>query len=193
MPACEPGDVPKRPAAGSAAQRDRSPLGPGPLPGHPLYGRPMAVPTRFTLAVLAVLTLAGCATAPAHAPAHPPVASTHTGSPPVTTPGSAFCLDLTVFQLAVVEYKATVGKAIDGQPLDFDELRRQATIITNTGAEMRASAPADISAQFATVLAGVATSVAALKPGATVRDVVEPVYGPANEPAFDAVDAYRCR
>lgn len=168
-------------------------VGPGPLPDRPLYGRSMAVSTRFTLVVLAVLALAGCATAPAHAPAHPPVAPTHTSSPPVTTPTSAFCLDLTVFQLAVVEYKATVGKAIDGQPLDFDELRRQATIITNTGAEMRASAPTDISAQFGTVLAGVATSVAALKPGATVRGVVEPVYGPANEPAFDAVDAYRCR
>jgi hypothetical protein len=110
-----------------------------------------------------------------------------------TTPPSAFCLDLTEFQVAVVEYKAEVGQAINGQSLNVDELRRVAGIVASVGAEMQASAPADINNQFGTVLGGVVASAAALdKPGATVGDAVEPVYGAASEPAFDAIDKYRC-
>ena len=57
---------------------------------------------------------------------------------------------------------------------------------------MRASAPADIGPQFRTVLSAVKSSASELKPGSSVRDVVEPLYGKRNQPAFDAVNKYTC-
>ncbi|MEV6644333.1 hypothetical protein [Amycolatopsis sp. NPDC051371] len=93
----------------------------------------------------------------------------------------------------MLRYSATVGKAIKGQELDVAELRRLAGGVASTGARMRADAPADIRAQFATVLSGVAISAAALdKQDATVVDLVDPIYREASRPAFDEVSKYNC-
>ncbi|MFJ7771031.1 hypothetical protein ACIQ1J_22150 [Streptomyces sp. NPDC097107] len=42
------------------------------------------------------------------------------------------------------------------------------------------------------MLKAIATSAGHLKPGAKTRDVVDPVYGERNRPAFDAVNDYDC-
>lgn len=90
-------------------------------------------------------------------------------------------------------FRSDVGSAIEGQPLDFTGLRKKAALIAMMGDEMKASAPPGIASQFRTVLGAVATSASKLKPGETVRDVVEPLYGKPNQPAFDAMDKYSCR
>jgi hypothetical protein len=86
--------------------------------------------------------------------------------------------------------KATAGKAIEGTPLDFDDLKQRAATVARMGEEMRASAPPEIAEQFRTVLAAVATSASNLKKGAQTRDVVEPLYGKQNQPAFDKMDKF---
>lgn len=94
--------------------------------------------------------------------------------------------------MAVVAYRGDVGGAIEGKPLDFKELRRKAALIADIGEEMRASAPPDIAEEFRTVLKAIDTSASSLKSGAEARDVLDPVYGERNRPAFDAVDKYDC-
>lgn len=106
---------------------------------------------------------------------------------------SAFCLDLTTFQVGVIVFRADAGKAIDGQPLDFDDLRTKAARIAFVGAEMKSSAPPDIRDQFQAVLAAVATSAGRMKPGVKVIDIVDPLFGKATRTAFDAVDKYECK
>ncbi|MFI6011776.1 hypothetical protein ACIBAG_23665 [Streptomyces sp. NPDC051243] len=65
-------------------------------------------------------------------------------------------------------------------------------MIADLGEEMRASAPAAIDEEFRAVLKAVDVSASRLKPGAKVRDVVDPLYGEHIRPAFDAVDNYDC-
>ncbi|MGW0825334.1 hypothetical protein [Streptomyces sp. NPDC002845] len=96
------------------------------------------------------------------------------------------------FQVGVVVFRADVGEALRGQPLDFKDLRQRAALITHTGKEMQTSAPPDIAEQFRAVLKAIDTSASRLKPGAKARDVVNPLYGEHITPAFDAVDHYGC-
>jgi hypothetical protein len=51
---------------------------------------------------------------------------------------------------------------------------------------MRASAPPGFAEKFRTVLSAVKTSASELKTGSSVRDVVDPLYGKRDRPAFDA-------
>ncbi|AGZ44020.1 hypothetical protein [Actinoplanes friuliensis] len=111
---------------------------------------------------------------------------------PASTRASAFCLDLGTFQFAVVVYVGEAGKAIEGKPLDFEELRRQSDNIARIGKPMRADAPADIRKEFGIVLDAVATSRKALRAGGSPKDLVDPLYGSENRPAFDAVNKYDC-
>ncbi|WP_181785278.1 hypothetical protein [Streptomyces phytophilus] len=147
--------------------------------------------------MLAPLMMAGCSSSPdAASPASDPASvsaspSASTASPSATAT-SAFCLDLSTFQVGVIAYRGDVGAAIEGQPLDFKELRRKAALIADIGGNMRTSAPPDIAEEFRTVLKAIDTSVSNLKSGAETRDVVDPVYGERNRPAFDAVDNYDC-
>ncbi|MFH9570485.1 hypothetical protein [Streptomyces sp. NPDC017230] len=60
------------------------------------------------------------------------------------------------------------------------------------GETTQASAPPDVAKHFRTVLRTIDTSASHLKSGATARDVVDPVYGERNRPAFDAVNDYDC-
>ncbi|GAA2623310.1 hypothetical protein [Streptomyces vastus] len=65
-------------------------------------------------------------------------------------------------------------------------------MIAAHGEPMQASAPPDIAEEFRTVLKAIDTSVSNLKPGANANDVLDPVYGERNRPAFDAVENYDC-
>jgi hypothetical protein len=147
---------------------------------------------RTTTLALAAFVMAGCSgtdtARPSSTPRTPPTA---TVSPSRTT-ASAFCLDLTTFQVGLTVFRGDVGKAIEGQRLDFKDLRKRAALIAHTGEEMRASAPSDIAEEFRTVLGAVKTSASKLKAGSSVRDVVDPLYGKRNQSAFDAVDKYTC-
>ncbi|MGW8066596.1 hypothetical protein ACVV2G_31025 [Streptomyces ziwulingensis] len=159
----------------------------------------MTAPRRWILAFAAAMTVAGCSSSPEAAPpaSAPASASARaSSSTPTTRPSatatSAFCLDLSTFQVGVIAYSAEVGAAIEGEPLDFKELRRKAALIAGMGERMQASAPPDVAKHFRTVLKAIATSASNLKSGATGRDVVDPVYGERNRPAFDAVNEYDC-
>lgn len=145
----------------------------------------------------AALMTTGCSSSPVAAPpASVPVSSSPSPSAstarPSATPTSPFCLNLSFFQAGVIAYSAEVGAAIEGEPLDFEELRRKAALIADAGEPMQASAPPDIAEEFRTVLKAIDTSVGNLKSGANASDVLDPVYGKRNRPAFDAVEAYDC-
>ncbi|MEJ1199284.1 MULTISPECIES: hypothetical protein [unclassified Streptomyces] len=159
----------------------------------------MTAPLRWTLAIVAAATtMAGCSNSPEAAPPEtaPPTSAPASSSTPTTRPSatatSAFCLDLSTFQVGVIAYSAEVGAAIEGEPLDFKELRRKAVLIAGMGERMQASAPPDVAKHFRTVLKAIDTSASHLKSGAKTRDVVDPVYGERNRPAFDAVNNYDC-
>jgi ketosteroid isomerase-like protein len=49
---------------------------------------------------------------------------------------SAFCTDLQTFNVATLHYRASVGRAMRGQALDFAELRRLATTADDLGKEL---------------------------------------------------------
>jgi hypothetical protein len=151
----------------------------------------MTIPRTTTL-VMTAFVMAGCSTTNAARPASTPRTSPTATASPRRTTASAFCLDLTTFQVGVTVFRGEVGKAIERQPLDFKDLRKKAAIIAHMGEEMRASAPPDIAEQFRTVLSAVKTSASKLKTGSSVRDVVDPLYGKRYQPAFDAVDKYKC-
>jgi hypothetical protein len=153
------------------------------------------------MAVAVALVVTGCSsssathsTPTATRPTPGPTASTLTGSTrsaSTTASSSAFCLDLTPFQVVLVVFRGDVAKAVhDGTPLDLADLRARAATIARMGQEMRASAPPEIAAQFRTVLAAVAASAAKLQPGGSLSDVVAPLFGQPNAAAFDAVDKY---
>ncbi|MFE0801618.1 hypothetical protein [Streptomyces sp. NPDC058812] len=158
----------------------------------------MTAPRRWILAIAAATTMAGCSSSPeaaspkASPPASTPASSSTPTPRPSATATSAFCLDLPTLQVGVIAYSAEVGAAIEGEPLDFEELRRKATLIADMGERMQASAPPDIAQHFRTVLKAIDTSASHLKSGAKTRDVVDPVYGERNRPAFDAVNDYDC-
>ncbi|MFE6177155.1 hypothetical protein [Streptomyces sp. NPDC056464] len=157
----------------------------------------MTAPRRCVFAMGAAVLMAGCSGAPdgaadRTAPTSAPASSSASSAGPTPTPSSAFCLDLSTFQVGVVAFRADVGKAIEGEPLDFEELRLRADAIARMGKEMRSSAPPDIAEQFRAVLKAIDTSASGLKRGAQVRDVVDPLYGEKNAPSFDAVDDYDC-
>ncbi|MER7403702.1 hypothetical protein ABT373_14720 [Streptomyces sp. NPDC000070] len=158
----------------------------------------MTAPRRWILATAAAMTMAGCSSSPEAAspeavpPASAPASSSTPTARPSATASSAFCLDLPTFQVGVIAYSAEVGAAIEGEPLDFKELRRKAALIADMGEAMQASAPPDVAKHFRTVLKAIDTSASNLKSGAKARDVVDPVYGEHNRPAFDAVDDYDC-
>lgn len=156
----------------------------------------MTASRRWILAIAAAMMIAACSSSPEAPPtASAPAPSTPSSTPtarPSATATSAFCLDLPTFQVGLITYRADVGAAIEGEPLDFKELRRKAALIANMGETMQASTPPDIAEHFRTVLEAIDTSAHHLKSGATVRDVVDPVYGERNRPAFDAVSDYDC-
>jgi hypothetical protein len=111
---------------------------------------------------------------------------------PASTRASAFCLDLDVLKVAVVLYVADAGKAIEGKPLDFKELRRQSDNVARIGKPMRADAPADIRQELGIVLDAVAASSRQLRAGGSAEKLLEPLYGDKNRPAFDALNEYDC-
>lgn len=140
----------------------------------------------------AVLITAGCSgsdNAPSASTASP-TQSKPSASP---SPTSAFCLDLSTFQVGVLAYSADIARAIEGEPVNLKELRRKATLTLRIGEKMKSSAPPDIAEQFRTVLKAVKKSSGNLKEGSTVLDAADPIYGKKNKSAFDAVDHYECK
>ncbi|TDC55721.1 hypothetical protein E1281_11135 [Actinomadura sp. KC345] len=153
---------------------------------------------RTLLPVLAVaLVSAGCSGSGTTASASPEEsassASPAASATPSASPSSAFCLDLSTFQVGSLAYRADAGKAINGEPLDFKELRRKAILVLDMGDRMKSSAPPDIAEHFRTVLKAIKASSSKLKEGSTVRDVVDPLYGKKNAPAFEALNGYECK
>ena len=139
----------------------------------------------------AALTMAGCSS-PDSAPREPAPKASRPATPS-PTPSSAFCLDLPSFQVGVVVFRADVLKSIRGESLDTQDLKKRAAIIAHVGKEMRASAPPDIAGRFRAVLEAISTSAHRMTPGTKVRDVVSPLFNKRIDPAFDAVDEYKCR
>ncbi len=146
----------------------------------------------------AFMVLGGCSSTPEATPPAPAVQSsgsaapTSSGSPaPTTKNTSAFCLDLSTFDVASLRYKAEVGRAAQGTKPDLAELRRVAAIVADLGAKMLPTAPADIAGPFRAVVDSVATSASKLKPGAKVKDVFDPLYNKTISPSWDAVQGYR--
>jgi hypothetical protein len=111
---------------------------------------------------------------------------------PASTRASAFCLDLGTLQFAITHYRAEAGQALEGKPLDFKELRRQADNIAWIGKPMRADAPADIRKELGAVLDAIAASKAKLRAGGSAKELLDLLYGTKNRPAFDAVNGYDC-
>ncbi|MFC4052897.1 hypothetical protein ACFOY4_24680 [Actinomadura syzygii] len=149
----------------------------------------MTVPRTLAALLLATPLIAGCS----NSDGSPAVPQTTAPKPaPSTSPASAFCLDLSTFQVGLIAYTADAGRAMEGQPLDFKELRRKAALILTWGEEMESTAPPDIAAHFRTVLKAIKESSTHLKKGALIRDVVTPLYGKQNRPAFDALNKYEC-
>lgn len=156
------------------------------------YGQTVTTHRMMVALVSAALAVAGCSTSAS--PASPASKAPPTGSPtPSPQKTSAFCLDLSTFNIGVLSYRADAGKAIQGEPLDFKELRRKAKLVASSGERMRASAPPDIAEQFEVVLDAVAESARGLKVGGSARKVVDPLYGEKNRAAFDAVSKYECK
>ncbi|MFI0350281.1 hypothetical protein [Actinomadura sp. 9N407] len=158
----------------------------------------MTAPRRYAFvaagALAASLTAAGCSGSGSTTASASP-STTRSAAAPTPSPSStsAFCLDLSTFQVGVLSYRGDAGRAIQGRPLDFTEMRRKAALIASWGKRMRADAPPDIAEDFQTVLDAVATSARKLKPGGSARAVVDPLYGKSNRGAFDAVSKYECR
>jgi hypothetical protein len=149
----------------------------------------MPRPRRHLVVAASALMLTACS-GPAPEPRQPGSAP---GSPaPASTRASAFCLDLGLLQFAVTLYVGEVGRAIEGKPLDFPELRRQGDNIARIGKPMQADAPADIREELDVVLDAVAASKAKLRPSGSAKEILEPLYGDKNRPAFDAVSTYDC-
>jgi hypothetical protein len=128
-----------------------------------------------------------------------PDADSHAGAPspsapasPSASPTSAFCLDLTPFQVGVVVYRGDLVDAVHSQQLDVKDLQQRAAVIARMGEEMQASAPPDIAKQFRTVLGAIRRSSSNLKPHSQLRDAVTPVFNEKVNPSFDAVNEYDC-
>ncbi|MFC6884604.1 MULTISPECIES: hypothetical protein [Actinomadura] len=143
----------------------------------------------WILAMSAALLVAGCSEGEKPRAAASPSASRPS---PSAAPSSAFCLDLEAFQVGAVVFRADVGGAAEGRRLDFKDLRKRAAILLYMGERMQASAPPGIAERFRAVLKAIRTAARKLKAGSKVRDVVDPLYGKAIQPAFEAVDHYEC-
>lgn len=145
-----------------------------------------------SMMVTAMIT-AGCSGSPDPSPdSHAAAPSTSAPASPSPSPTSAFCLDLTPFQVGVVAYRGDLADAVHSQQLDLKDLQQRAALIIHMGEEMQASAPPDIAKQFRTALGAVRSSSSKLKPDSQLRDVVDPVFNEKINPSFDAVDEYDC-
>jgi hypothetical protein len=138
--------------------------------------------------VALVLAVAGCS-----AVKEPSAAKEPSSSPSASRAApSAFCLDLDVFQVAVLFFRTEAGEyALSGKPIDPTVLRQRASLIDRYGKEMAASAPADIRESFTTVLDAVAKADGLLD-GHDNRQLAALLLGSANTPAFEAVERYDC-
>ncbi|MBF8185733.1 hypothetical protein ITP53_08265 [Nonomuraea sp. K274] len=131
-------------------------------------------------------------------PATGPARASGTAAPAAsTTPSagasqSAFCLDLTTFNIALVAYSAEVGQAIEGKPVDFKEARRLAGVIARLGEGMEDSAPADIAEAFHRQLTAVRKSSGKLSTGNNAFDVVDPMYNDRADADQKALNEYKC-
>ncbi|MEV0831354.1 hypothetical protein [Nonomuraea rubra] len=150
------------------------------------------------IAVTITLLIAGCATPRAASKPAPTTAPPSTGPSPsaaTATPApagtSAFCLDLTTFQIGILVWRNDVLEEVRKGSPDLKGLQQRAVMIEYIGEKMQESAPADIAKQLRAVRKAIAASAMALKPGRNVRDVIEPLYNKRITPAFDAVDAYQ--
>lgn len=167
----------------------------GPLPKRLHYSPSMIVPRTLppTLApaLAALLITAGCSGSDATSSASPKASATPSAT--ATATSSAFCLDLSTFQVGLLAYSADIARAIDGEPINLKEMRRRAALTLRIGEKMKSSAPPDIAEQFRTVLKALKTSSSNLKEDSTVLDAADPIYGKKNRAAFDAVDHYECK
>ncbi|WP_407562372.1 hypothetical protein [Streptomyces sp. 184] len=161
------------------------------------------IPPRTIILALAAATLtsAGCADSAEDDPASSPRASS--GSPSASTPASpaakpgadpdsAFCLDLEVYQVGLVTFRADVLRAAQGEPTDIEDLKARAANVEMLGDEMKSTAPPDIAEDFHAVRKAVRTSANRLKPGASGTALVGPLLGDDVNPSFDAMNAYEC-
>ena len=114
---------------------------------------------RYVVIATFLMTVAACS-----GEGQPPEPQRPGSAAPASTRASAFCLDLGLLQLAITVFRAQAGEALEGEPLDFKELRRQADNIARIGRPMRADAPADIRQDLIAVLAAVAAAKTKLKP-----------------------------
>jgi len=157
------------------------------------YIHAMSRSRRYLVIATSVLMLAACSNRSEGQATEPRQPSSAPGSPaPASTRASAFCLDLGTLQFAVTHYVAEVGQAIEGEPLDFKELRRQSDNIARIGKPMRADAPADIREELGVVLDAVAATKSKLRADGSARELLDPLYGAKNRSAFEAVHKYDC-
>ncbi|MEO3872841.1 hypothetical protein ABGB18_28845 [Nonomuraea sp. B12E4] len=154
--------------------------------------------TRSALLVL-IPALLSCGAAPERPAAGSPPATARTSpsatakpAPSVTASSSAFCLDLDTFNVALVIYASTVGKAVEGEPVDFKEARRLAGIIADYGEAMEGSVPPDIADAFHNQVKAVRKSSSRLSTRSRVVELVDPMYNDKAVAARKALSAYEC-
>ncbi|MET7331073.1 hypothetical protein [Nonomuraea sp. NPDC005650] len=133
------------------------------------------------------------AAGPSPAAAQTSVPAAPESTPTTTTPSpSAFCLDLNTFNVALVMYASTVGKAIENQPVDFKEARRLAGIIADYAKSMERSVPPDIADAFHNQVKAVRGSSRKLSTRNRVFEIVDPMYNDKAVAARKALSAYEC-
>ncbi|MEQ4722626.1 hypothetical protein [Nonomuraea sp. B19D2] len=152
----------------------------------------MMAARKWLFAVAAGLMTAGCSTT-GGAPLTSAPAPPSTTPPTTAAAASVFCRELTPFRVIVVVFRGGVVDAVRGRPLDIKDLRERAAYIASTGKAMQPSAPPDIAEELRVVRKAVRTAASRLKPGAKVRDILNPLYGEHVDPAFEALDNYKCR
>ncbi|MFD0901536.1 hypothetical protein [Actinomadura sediminis] len=151
----------------------------------------MTIARTGAAALAAVLALAGCSSSAEPPRAAEPAPSSPSPSPS-PSPTSAFCLNLSTFQVGALAYRADVAREAEGNGPGMEELKRKAVLTLRTAEPMEASAPPDIAGDFRTAVEAIRTSSENLKPGKRVADVWKPVWNDESIAAFKAVDAYEC-
>jgi hypothetical protein len=152
-----------------------------------------AVPYMHRCLVIAASVLMLTACSGRDAESQPGSAAPSSRSPAsASAQASAFCLNLNLFQIALTLYRADVGKTVRSQPLDLEKLSWQSANVARIGEPMRADAPADIREQLVAVLDAVAASAAKLQAGVNGQELLDLLFDPQIQPAFDAVDKYTC-
>lgn len=155
----------------------------------------MTIARTGPVALAAALALAGCSSsaepprAAEPAPSSPPTGASPGASP---SPTSAFCLNLSTFQMGALAYRADVAREAEGNGPGMEELERKAKLTLHAAEPMEASAPPAVAADFRTAVEAIRTSSENLKPGRKVADVWKPVWNEKSIAAFKAVDAYEC-